>query len=159
MHYLALEIIQTLDIWIARLIQLADSRDEEIAFDAIRRIELCLFAASDLNIDGPAVLAVVPCSSRHRRVEAYVLVEIVFASDIAEIILYDWGLVVYGTNRETRRTRISSCPGYSRVQSGFCSKEYEYSILQTSQQQPGYLLSYHVPPTLDDFSTMMKLWH
>ena len=57
------------------------------------------------------------------------------------------------------RTRISSCPGYSLVQSGFCSKLYEYSALHTSQQQPGYLLSCHVPPTLVLFSRMMKLWH
>jgi len=54
--------------------------------------------------------------------------------------------------------RISSWPGYSRVQSGFCSKEKLYRFDQTSQQQPGYLLSYQVPPMPEDFSRMMKFW-
>lgn len=57
-----------------------------------------------------------------------------------------------------RYVRISSCPGYSRVQSGFCSKEKLYRFDHTSQQQPGYLLSYQVPPMPEDFSRMTKFW-
>lgn len=157
MDDLALEVLQTFDVGITWLVQLTNSRDKKVTLDRVARAELGVFASRDLDVDFPTRLGIVPRRSFDGRVETDVLVELVLIRYIAQIFLID--ISQRSKPRIGSLTRISSWPGYSRVQSGFCSNEYEYSMLHTSQQQPGYLLSCHVPPMLVDFSTMMKLWH
>jgi hypothetical protein len=53
MHNLALELLKALDLGVARLVQLANGRDEKVCLDGIAGVEFGVLAASDLDIDFP----------------------------------------------------------------------------------------------------------
>ena len=53
MHDLPFEGVQAFDIGIPGLVELADGGDEEVGFDGVAGVELGVFAACDVDVDGP----------------------------------------------------------------------------------------------------------
>lgn len=89
MHDLALEAIQSLNIRVMRLVQLTNGRDEEIGLNCVAWAELRVLAARDLDVDLPLASCIIPCCGFDGSVKPDVLVEVVFAGNIAEIVLLE----------------------------------------------------------------------
>jgi hypothetical protein len=86
MHDLALERVQALNIWIPRLVQLPNCRNQKVALNAICRIELCILSTCYLNIHFPSFLVIVPSSGLNARIEPNVLVKLIFLRDVAKVV-------------------------------------------------------------------------
>ena len=128
-HDLALERVQSLDVGVAGLVQLSNSRDQEIRLDCVVGAEFRVLAAGDLDINLPLRTRIVPCGSLDRGVEANILVEVVFLGDSAEVglcPLVSWSnrnswvgnargsLLGQGTRASSRGSaRKNSCTRYS----------------------------------------------
>ena len=87
-HNLALEILQPGDIRIPGLIQLPYRRDEEIALNRIPfGVILCILAPSDLHLNPPLLLLIIPGRRLDCSVEPNVLVELVLIRYVPQILL------------------------------------------------------------------------
>lgn len=86
MHLLPHEVVNTIDLRPFGLVQLANSTDEEVGLDLVRRTELGVFAAfGRLNVDVPSLRLIVPDSVLNRCVEAHVFVDLVFLSNAHQV--------------------------------------------------------------------------
>jgi len=105
MHHLALEFLQPYDVRILRIIQLADTRNQKVGHDGVRGDELAILSAHHCNLNFPLLDLAVPAALIDLHIEPVVLVQVPFLRHRAEVL--EAFFVV----------------GYSRFQSGFCSKE------------------------------------
>jgi hypothetical protein len=157
MHTLPLEFIHPLDIRPGRLIQLSDARNEHICRQFVSLLELGIFSAGHRHLDLPFPGLVVPPRLLDGRVEPDVRVQTVLPRNAGEIV------------QNFLLARVLACPsrplfkGVAVQGTPDCEANYyQSSDIGTScgvpsQAQPGYLLSFQVPPTELPFSRMTKL--
>lgn len=87
MHDLPLVVFVSWDIDALWLAELASGSDQEITNNVVGRRELGLFSASDSHRSLPFEGLVVPTSGFNSGMEAGILIEPVFLSNIGEIVL------------------------------------------------------------------------
>jgi len=86
-HDFAIEALPTLDIRVARLIQLSNCRNQKVTVNTVCWVELCILLSSDLDVHFPPILGVVPGGCFDGCVEAYVFVEAVLLRHTSQVVL------------------------------------------------------------------------
>ena len=86
MHLLPGELVQAIDLGVRRLVQLSDSRDQEVTLDLIRWVEFRLFATTCRgDLRPPLLQLIVPPRFLNGGVEADVLVQLVLLRDSGQV--------------------------------------------------------------------------
>ncbi len=87
MHDLALEILQAWYVGILGCIELADCGDKEVGYYGVKLANFC-FLTTAFDDRPPFAVDVVPAGFGNGRIEADVLIELVFVGDGDQIVLY-----------------------------------------------------------------------
>ena len=136
-HGLASKLVDTGNVWQFRNIQLTHRRNEEIGSNCVCAPKLGIFGSLHFDSSLPLLFCIVPLGRLDSSVETDVAIQLILVCYSKEVLcgsLLACTVVGRTTTMTMSRTAqffgerenlrsISSCPGYSLVQSEFCSKE------------------------------------
>ena len=161
MHHFSVECVDVRKIGVMRLIELANCRNQEVRAYGVKVPNFRLLSTYAFYFGLPFVVLIVPASLIHCRTKANMPVKLILVCDAYQVTLnfllpriFARPLAIWleGVRVEVAKDCGTSGKPFEPLSA---SSPGNYEDIP-SQQQPGYMLSFHVPPTWLLFSTITK---